>query len=111
MMRITLGADSWIPRGIIYRNGITLAEEYGYDETFEPAIFQEKLFFFFFQDGKLGFRWGDHEQILPYTNISRYICCMAGISINPAVYENAITFYAEKDGHWYYLILSRFGED
>ncbi len=111
MMRITLGADSWIPRGIIYRNGITLAEEYGYDETFKPAIFQEKLFFFFFQDGKLGFRWGDHEQILPYTDISRYICCMAGLSLNPTVYDNAITFYAEKNGHWYYVILSRFGED
>ena len=111
LMRQTFGTVSWARQGTIYRNGITLAEEYGYDETFKPAIFQEKLFFFFFKDGQLGFRWGDHEQILPYTDISRYICCMAGLSLNPTVYENAITFYAEKDGHWYYLIISRFGEN
>jgi hypothetical protein len=90
------------PVGMIIRDGVLLNELYGYEEMFGFQLIAGRPFFFFKQDGKIGFSFDGEIVEAGYEEIPHYKCC--GIApINPVVAQKMVSFFAERDGVWYYV--------
>ncbi len=93
--------------GEIYRDGVSLNEKYGYDEAFGMSVLDGEISFFFKQEGRIGFRWGDLEQLLPFDEID---IDRLSILDRPYSFTKAKAFYAKSGYQWYYAVLNRSGE-
>jgi hypothetical protein len=90
------------PVGMIIRDGVLLNELYGYEEMFGFQLMAGHPFFFFKQDGKIGFSFNGEIVEAGYAEIPHYKCC--GIApINPVVAKKMVSFFAEREGVWYYV--------
>jgi hypothetical protein len=90
------------PVGMIIRDGVLLNELYGYEEMFGFQLMAGRPYFFFKQDGKIGFSFNGEIVEAGYGEIPHYKCC--GIApINPVVAKKMVSFFAERDGVWYYV--------
>jgi len=96
-------------RGEIFKNGTSLTEQYGYEETFGFQTINEKPFFFFSKDGEIGINYNGEVSMLGFDHISHYACCSAGI-FNPRPYLNMVTFFASKGVRQYYVELGLFSD-
>lgn len=94
-------------RGEVFKNGISLNEQYGYEETFGFQPLDDKPFFFFLKDGEIGINYAGEESMLGFDSIQHYACCSAGI-FNPRAYLNMVTFFASKASKNYYVELGLF---
>jgi len=61
-----------------------------------------KPFYFFEKDGQVGISYNDEVFMLGYEKIPHYGCCSAGM-LNPSRAQNLVSFFAQKDGAWYYV--------
>jgi hypothetical protein len=96
-----------ITRGEIFMNGVSLNEQYGYDETFGFQPLNEKPFYFFSKDGQIGINYDGESHSLGFDSVSHYACCSAG-AFNPKAYLTMVTFFAQKNGRDYYVELGLF---
>ncbi|MDD3473580.1 MAG: hypothetical protein PHS86_12415 [Syntrophaceae bacterium] len=96
-------------RGEVFKNGISLNEQYGYEETFGFQPLDDKPFFFFLKDGEIGINYAGEDSMLGFDHISHYACCSAGI-FNPRAYLNMVTFFASKGLRNYYIELGLFSD-
>ena len=96
-------------RGEVFKNGISLNEQYGYEETFGFQPLDDKPFFFFLKDGEIGINYAGEDSMLGFDQISHYACCSAGI-FNPRAYLNMVTFFATKGLRNYYIELGLFSD-
>jgi hypothetical protein len=96
-----------IALGEIYMNGVSLNEQYGYDETFGFQPLNEKPFYFFSKDGQIGINYDGESHSLGFVSVSHYACCSAG-AFNPKAYLTMVTFFAQKNGRDYYVELGLF---
>jgi hypothetical protein len=62
----------------------------------------DKPFYFFKKFGRLGISYDGREIPLGYAEIPRYGCCSAA-ALNPRSAENMVSFFAQRDGIWYYV--------
>lgn len=103
--------DAWseeqFSKGDIYKNGNSLNEVEGYDESFDFQILNGKPFYFFSKDGKLGFIYDGVEMDLDYDNIPHHLCCSASTN-NPRHYSKMVTFFGSKNDTSYYIELGVF---
>ena len=98
--------ETAIPVGEIYLDGELINERYDYDTAFEFQILNGKPFFFFKQDGTLGFSYDWQEYKLPFSSIHHYRCCSAGIN-KPRHFENLVNFVTFQDNEvQYYELLA-----
>ncbi|MDD4043198.1 MAG: hypothetical protein PHR54_06830 [Anaerolineaceae bacterium] len=96
------GIVSCEPTGEIFRNGVSLNQLNGYDETFGFQLLAGEPFFFFKKGDEYGLNYADEEVVLGFDEIAHHYCC--GFSIyNPTHYEDMVTFFASKDGVRYYV--------
>jgi hypothetical protein len=97
------------PVGMIIRDGVLLNELNGYEEMFGFQLMAGRPFFFFKQDGKIGFSFNGEIVEAGYEEIPHYKCC--GIApINPVVAQKMVSFFAERDGVWYYVEAGNFSK-
>jgi hypothetical protein len=96
-------------RGEVFKNGISLNEQYGYEETFGFQPLDDKPFFFFLKDCEIGINYAGEDSMLGFDQISHYACCSAGI-FNPRAYLNMVTFFATKGLRSYYIELGLFSD-
>jgi hypothetical protein len=66
-----------------------------------------KPFYFFQEEGQIGFVYDGQEYFLGYTQIPHEACC-SGAELNPISAENMVAFYAQRDGKWYYVEIGVF---
>ncbi|MDY0126012.1 MAG: hypothetical protein RBS09_07455, partial [Anaerolineaceae bacterium] len=85
-----------IARGEIFVNGVSLNEQYGYDETFGFQPLDDKPFYFFSKDGQIGINYAGETYQLGFESISHYACCSAG-AYNPKAYLTMVTFFAQAN--------------
>ena len=93
--------------GEIIQNGESLNEKHGYDESFNFQILDGKPFYFYNNDGQLGYSYDGRSTLLGYTEIPHYLCCSAS-AFNPLPAEKMVSFYAAKDDVQYYVELGAF---
>jgi len=90
------------PTGQIIRDGQSLNEQQGYQESFGFQLLNEKPFYFYKRNGQLGIAYGGQEIPLRYTHISHYQCC-SGAAANLRGSQSRVAFFARRDGTRYYV--------
>ena len=107
---LSTGPDTPIDiRGEVFKNGISLNEQYGYEETFGFQPLDEKPFYFFLKDGEIGINYAGEVSMLGFDSVQHYACCSAG-SFNPKAYLTMVTFFASKGLRNYYVELGLFSD-
>ena len=96
-----------ITRGEIFVNGVSLNEQYGYDETFGFQPLDDKPFYFFSKDGQIGINYAGETYQLGFESVSHYACCSAA-AFNPKAYLTMVTFFAQANNKEYYVELGLF---
>jgi hypothetical protein len=96
-----------ITRGEIFMNGVSLNEQYGYDETFGFQPLDDKPFFFFSKDSEIGIHYAGEAYQLGFESVSHYACC-SGAAFNPKAYLTMVTFFAQGNGKDYYVEMGLF---
>lgn len=91
--------------GDIYRDGESLNESEGYDESFGFYIINGRPFYFFKQDDAFGYSFNGVEYPLPYTKISHHLCC-GGYLVNPRGSEDSVAIFANKGDQQYLVIFN-----
>lgn len=93
--------------GQIVKDGELLNDKYGYQEAFGSQLLNGKPFYFFKKDGKFGISYAGQTSELGYDEIPHYGCCSAA-EINPKPTKDMVTFFAKKNGTWYYVEIGVF---
>ncbi len=99
------GADNSIlseAAGRIFLDGTLLNERQNYQEAFGFQTMNGRPFYFFKRDGRIHVAYDGQEVLLGYAQIPHYGCCSAA-ALNPRGYEDGVTFFAQRDGRWYYV--------
>ena len=93
--------------GEIFKNGVSLSEQNGYEETFGFQPLGEKPFYFFSKDGEIGIHYDGKVGMLGFDYITHYACCSGG-AFNPKAYLTMVTFFASKGTKNYYVEMGLF---
>jgi hypothetical protein len=95
------------PVGEIIQDGKSLNELNKYDQTFGFQLIKGKPFFFFQQNGKIGISYDGEQVFLEYDQIPHYQCCSAA-ELNPRIAPSMVSFFAQRQGTWYYVEIGNF---
>ncbi len=90
------------PVGDIYTDGVSLNQKLGYQDSFNFTYLNDQPFYFYKKDGKIGISFAGQAIPLDYNQVLHDGCCSAGV-FNPGVSQNMVSFFAERDGAWYYV--------
>ena len=90
------------PVGDIYADGVSLNQSRGYQDSFNFAYLNDQPFYFYKKGGKIGISYAGQEIPLDYDQVLHDGCCSAGV-FNPRVSPLIVSFFAERDGAWYYV--------
>lgn len=93
--------------GEIFVNGVSLNEQFGYDETFGFQPLDDKPFYFFAKDGQIGIHYAGETYQLGFESVSHYACC-SGAAWNPKAYLTMVTFFAQRNEVEYYVEMGLF---
>jgi hypothetical protein len=88
--------------GHLVKNGVSLNEQYSYEEAFGFQWMQGKPFYFFEKNGQIGVSFDENETMLGFEKVEHYGCCSAGF-LNPTPSQNMLSFFAQKDNTWFYV--------
>ncbi len=86
----------------VVQDGKDLNTEKDYKQSFQFAVLDERPFYFFQKDGKIGISFDGQEFFQGYDEVPHYNCCSPAL-LNPAFSMNMIWFFAHRDDHWYYV--------
>ena len=88
--------------GQISRDGELLNTRLGYSDAFDSQVLHGRPFYFFMQDGKIGYSYDGRDFPGLYDEIPHYQCCSASAR-NPIKAENMVAFFARRAETWYYI--------
>lgn len=86
----------------IVLDGDNLNETLGYQQSFEFLVLDERPFYFYQRDGKIGISFDGLEINKGYDEIPHYNCCSPAL-LNPRYSMNMIWFFARRGEEWYYV--------
>jgi len=90
------------PVGQIIQDGESLNDRYGYEQAFGFQLINDKPFFFFQQNGKTGISYDGEQFLMDFDQIPHYQCCSDAV-LNPRTGLNMVSFFAQRQGTWYYV--------
>lgn len=99
-----LEVADWQGRGQVIRDGESLNERDGCEETFGFQLLHGRPFWFYQREGWIGVSFDGQETLLGYDHVPHNQCC-SGAEANPIRAENIVAFFARRDGTWYYVEL------
>ncbi len=91
---------------ILIRDGVVLNEEAKSSEIFTFHFLNEKPIYFYRQEKDIHIFY--NEEVLPITYqrvIHEPMCCSGGM-VNMTLAQDALGFYALREGNWYYVVIS-----
>ncbi len=100
-------SEEQFSKGDIYKNGKSLNEDNGYEESFDFQILNGEPFYFFSKDGEIGFSYAGVETKLDFDGVSHHLCCSDAAN-NPRHYPNMVSFNAWKGDDGFYVELGVF---
>ncbi len=101
------GAITCDPAGQIIRDGQSLNEQHGYEESFGFQLMDGQPFYFFKRRGLAWISYDGREIPLGYAHISHYQCC-SGAVVNLRTSRSMVAFFAQRDGTRYYVEIGVF---
>jgi hypothetical protein len=93
--------------GQIYRDGVLLNEQLGYEEMFGFQLLGGKPFYFYKKDGEFHLSYNNQDLPVKYDEIPHYYCC-SGSELNPISGTNWVVFLGQRDGVWYYSEIGQY---
>lgn len=93
--------------GQIYRDGVLLNEQFGYEEMFGFQLLDGEPFYFYKKEGQIYLSYNNEDLPVIYDEIPHYRCC-SGAALNPIAGINWIGFWGQRDGVWYYTEIGRY---
>ena len=93
--------------GEIILDEVSLNQRQAYQESFGFQLMKGKPFYFFKKSGRMGISYDGEEISLGYTQVPHYRCC-SGVALNPKSAENMVSFFAQRQGIWYYVEIGVF---
>ncbi len=98
--------EHWIlaVSNFIIQDGEILNEKYGFEETFNWYLVNDKPFYFFRKGPRVGISYDKQFRSLYYDEIIHGYCCGLALN-NPRLIGNTISFFGKRDGVWQYVIL------
>ena len=94
--------------GDVVQNGDSLSARYGHREAFGFQLLNGKPFYFFNQDGSIGFAYDSKVSWLGYDEIPRYAEEIGDATWSTRQqWENAAAFFARRGDHWYYVEIGK----
>lgn len=93
--------------GQVYRDGVSLNEQYGYEEIFGYQLLAGKPFFFYRLDGKIHLSYDGETLPIWYDEVHHYKCCSGGM-LNPVMGSNWVGFWGMRDGVTFYTEIGRY---
>lgn len=97
-----LEVADWQGRGQVIRDGESLNERDGCEETFGFQVLHGKPFWFYRREGRIGVSFDGQETLLGYEDVRHNECCSIA-ELNPIRAENMVAFFARRDRTWYYI--------
>jgi hypothetical protein len=88
--------------GQVIRDGESLNERYGYEETFGFQLLHGEPFYFYERGGQIGVFYAGQELAQRYDRVPHYQCCSAA-ELDPVRSENMVAFFGQRDGTWVYV--------
>ena len=89
-------------RGFLIQDGVMLNDQLGYEEIFDWQLLNGKPFYFFRKVPRVGISYDGQVQPVYYDDVAHYLCCgFAGM--NPFNNGAMISFFAQRDGVWYFV--------
>jgi hypothetical protein len=98
---------SYNTTGQIVQDGELLNDKYGYQEAFGSQLLNDRPFYFFKKDGKIGISYDGQTSELGYDEVPHYGCCSAA-EMNPKPTKDMVSFFAKENGTWYYIEIGVF---
>lgn len=90
--------------GDVVQNGESLSTRYGYREAFGFQLLDEKPFYFFNQDGQIGFSYDGKASWLGFDEIPKYQDEYGTVGPRtPMHWENAVAFFGRRGDNWYFV--------
>ena len=100
----TGGPMGGMPIGDVLVDGESLNATNGYEESFGFQTLAGRPFYFFQRDARVGAVYDGQEIVLDYDLIHHYSCCSGG-EFNPIPAADMVSFFAQRNGQWYYAEL------
>ena len=99
--------DNWIlgVTDFIVIDGEILNEKHGFEEVHTWALVDNKPFYFFRKGPRAGFSYDGQFFQDYYHEIVHGYCCGLALN-NPRVSDDSIRFFGNRDGVWYYVVLT-----
>jgi hypothetical protein len=94
------GNIEFVPR--LIQDGEDINKKLNYEQVFQFALLDDRPFYFFQKDNKIGISYDDKEFIQGYDEIPHYKCCSSAL-LNPGISMNMIWFFARRGHDWYYV--------
>lgn len=90
--------------GDIYRDGVSLNETEGYDESFGFGIINGHPFYFFVRNGDYFYHYDGNDYALTYTHITHHMCCSGSLA-EPRRLEHGVVIFATRDDQRYLVMI------
>lgn len=94
--------ENWKMINRVVQDGQDLNTIKGYEQSFQFAVLNERPFFFYQKNGKIGISFDGQEMAANYDEIPHYNCCSPAL-LNPRVSMNMVWFFAKRGDDWYYV--------
>jgi hypothetical protein len=91
---------------VLIRDGIVLNEESTASEIFSFHFLNEKPFYFFRQEKDIRISYNGETLPIQYQQVIHETMCCSGGMVNMTLAQDALGFYALRDGNWYYVVIS-----
>lgn len=88
--------------GQIFVDGVSLNQEYGYDEAFNFQTINGQPFYFYRHNGKVNAQFDGQKIPLGYDDVPHYLCC-SDSGLNPRAWQNAVLFFGTIDETWHFI--------
>lgn len=96
-----------VATGQIIEDGELLNKRYSCQEMFGFQLMGGKPFYFFKTGDKISISYDGQVTSLEYDFVPHYNCC-SGAELNPRSTRNMVSFFAQRNGTWYYVEIGIF---
>ena len=91
---------------ILIRDGVVLNEESTASEIFTFHFLNEKPFYFYRQEKDILISYNGETLPIRYQQVVHEPMCCSGGIVNMTLAQDALGFYALRDGGWYYVVIT-----
>jgi len=89
----------------VIQDGEILNQKLGFQEVFNWSLIKDKPAYFFRKGSRVGLSYDGNILPINYQNVAHGLCCGPAQN-NPFVGYDVVHFFGERDGVWYYVVMT-----